>query len=111
MKTVTYYFLFLVTFLGSAFAQVPPSISIQPSLITIPAAANGTQPFTYQWRKNGVPIKDETRSTLIITDPKATGVYDCLISNSAGSVITPSVRLSNTVQESAADYTITRKQK
>lgn len=79
-------------------------------IITLTATAEGTQPFTYQWHRNGQPLPGEISAVLVITDPKATGVWHCVISNSAGSTQTPPVRVGNTTQTDAAEITITRKQ-
>ena len=99
----------LCLFVLSATAQVAPVISVAPKTVTITASADGTKPFTYQWFRNGDPLDGETKPELVITDPKATGIYFCRISNGAGEADTPTVRLSNTSQASMADYTLTRK--
>lgn len=78
--------------------------------VTLTAEAQGTQPFLYQWYRNAVKIPGQTEAKLVISDPKATGIYHCVISNSAGETKTPPVRLSNTTQADAAIITITRKQ-
>jgi hypothetical protein len=91
-------------------AQAPVHVAGDRT-ITLTATAEGTQPFAYQWHRNGAPLPGETKAVLIITDAKATGVYHCVISNSAGSTQTPPVRLGNTAQTDAAEITITRKQK
>ena len=56
-------------------------------------AALGTGPFTYQWRKNGVPINSETNSSAVTATLSLMGLssgdagsYDCVISNPCGDV-------------------------
>ncbi len=48
---------------------------------------SGTAPFTYQWKKDGVPIAAETSSTLDLTDLELgdAGGYTCEATNAAGS--------------------------
>lgn len=94
-------------------AQVPPSItfSVPPAPIVLRVTCDGTPPFTYQWYKGTVAIAGATESSLTITDPKAAGVYSVVITNAAGSIKSGTFRLSNTTSLSAADATLTRKQK
>ena len=78
-------------------STVPPTISSQPSSVSIPVgqtatfsvAASGSAPLTYQWRRNGASIAGATASSYT-TPPAATGdngaVFSVLVSNSAGSV-------------------------
>lgn len=109
MRNYSINFLVFLILAVVASAQVAPVIAVATKTVTITASADGTQPFTYQWFRNGDPLDGETKPELVITDPKATGVYFCRISNSAGEADTPTVRLSNTSQASMADYTLTRK--
>jgi hypothetical protein len=57
------------------------------STITISVTANGTQPFNYQWKRNGVAIPGETESSLVIDSATAddVGSYTVVLTNSAGS--------------------------
>jgi hypothetical protein len=50
--------------------------------------ATGTDPLSYQWFKNGMPIANETRDRLPLRKVVATdaGTYSVVISNAAGSV-------------------------
>lgn len=94
---------------GAAFGQTAPVVVAGKKTVTLTATADGTQPFTYQWYRNGAAMAGETKTALVITDPKATGIYECEVSNSAGKTRTPSVRLANTAIAAAAVITVTRK--
>lgn len=100
---------------------VPPTASISPASLTVTegdpvtftAGATGTEPFTYQWRKDAAPILGATAPTLSF--PSAAlgdkGTYDVIVSNvvsfatSPGSVLTvnpnipPSVTLAGPVPD------------
>jgi PKD repeat protein len=77
--------------------NVPPTISQQP-LDTIVAlgsntflsvTATGAPPVGYQWRLGGVPLGNATNSVLLrnnVTCFRA-GIYDVIVSNIAGSVL------------------------
>lgn len=56
--------------------------------VTISVTANGTQPFTYQWTKDGAAISGATGASYSISSVAAThaGTYRVTVSNSAGSV-------------------------
>jgi trimeric autotransporter adhesin len=58
--------------------------------ISITAAATGSSPITYQWRKSGVNISGATSATYTITGatPAHAGNYDVVITNACGSVTT-----------------------
>jgi hypothetical protein len=61
------------------FAQQPQSQTVSPGTDAVfSAAVTGTGPFTYQWRRNGVPIIGATSSTLTVSSASSvsTGVYD-----------------------------------
>jgi hypothetical protein len=57
--------------------------------IALTAEAGGRGPFTYQWRSNGVPIAEATGSTFTLSNVQSTnaGVYDVVITNATGSVV------------------------
>lgn len=94
----------------ASFGQaIAPVVVAADRTVTLTANAEGTKPFTYQWYRNGAPLAGETKSALVITDQKATGIYECEVSNSAGKTRTPSVRLANTSVADAAVTTVTRK--
>lgn len=55
---------------------------------TLSVVAEGTAPFTYRWKKDGVPLADATGADLVLTQVGMTdaGSYTVMISNAAGSV-------------------------
>jgi len=75
---------------------VPPTINSQPvpttnlvgttALFTM--AASGTQPLSYQWLANGVPIDGAVAATLAIpgVQPSQAGNYFVIVANVAGSI-------------------------
>lgn len=79
------------------FFEVAPEIAQQPAdhrvpegaSVTLSVVATGTTP-TYQWRKDGTAIAGAIEATLILNPVKRTdaGLYDCVVTNSAGSVTT-----------------------
>lgn len=78
MKTL----FFLLAGLVPAFAQTTATLSV---------TADGTQPFTYSWKKDGVTIAGATSSSLVLS-PLATtqsGLYAATVLNSAGSATAP----------------------
>lgn len=76
-------------------SAVPPTITEQPAGAEVLAgagvrfsvAASGSQPFTYQWRRNGDPIAGATEATYVLaaTTVDSAGDYSVVVSNSAGS--------------------------
>jgi len=102
-----YLFLFLLL-MGIAMAQTP-SLVVTAKSVTLSVSAVGTQPFTYQWYKNGVAIVGATNQTLVIATSRPTGTYYVIITNSVGQMKSGDVKLSNTTSTSASDITITRK--
>jgi hypothetical protein len=86
------------------FFPVPPTIATHPTpktvdqgaTVTFNVVANGTPPFNYQWRFNGVPLSDgigvrgARTNTLTLTNvqPAQTGNYSCTVGNPAGSINT-----------------------
>ena len=89
---------------------LPPTIATQPTAqmvsyggnASFSVAATGTAPFTYQWRKNGIPLMNggsvagATGSTLTVTGVSVSdlGAYDVLVSNAAATVASNSAALS-----------------
>ena len=74
---------------------VPPAIITPPSPVAAIAGTNvsftvtaeGTAPFTYQWRKNGVNISGATSSTLTLNTISTASAanYSVIVANAAGS--------------------------
>ena len=77
---------------------IAPTISIQPvdkavllgETATFSVTANGTEPLTYQWQKNGTDISGATQP-VYTTPPAAAGddgsLFQVIVSNVAGSVV------------------------
>jgi hypothetical protein len=73
----------------------PPVITVEPgdtSLLTGDVAVfkiqvSGSPPFTYQWRKNGIPTgpNSETFITPQVSMSDSGALFDCIVSNSQGS--------------------------
>ncbi len=57
--------------------------------------AGGTDPLTYQWRHNGVPLDGETNSWIAFTNLTLchAGSYDVIVSNTAGAVTSDAATL------------------
>jgi len=71
--------------------MTPPPAQVEVAAweaTTLQVTATGAGPFTYQWRKNGVPIKGATGSSYTIVQAKSkdAGVYDVVITSPAGSI-------------------------
>ena len=84
----------------------PPFIVIQPQSRTIRSwegvyfevEANGTPPFSYQWRSNGLPLQGATSATLDVpplTPPRTNYVctFDVVVSNAYGTATSAPARL------------------
>lgn len=77
--------------------EVPPQIKVHPSdtstltssSATFTAKAIGIPNPTFQWRKDGVDISGATSDVFTISNAVEgdAGIYDCVVSNSAGKVI------------------------
>lgn len=82
-------------------AVAPSNVAISPSELTVTASeslslyvsAQGTAPFTYQWKKDGVNISDATSSSYYKSNITAAdaGSYSVVVTNSAGSATSNSV--------------------
>lgn len=80
---------------GGGGGVVAPSISTHPAAQSVTAGqaasfsvtASGTEPFTYQWRKDGNNIGGATNSTYSIASTVTgdAGAYSVVVTNSAGS--------------------------
>ena len=88
---------------GTISVTTPPSITSQPSSLSVSAGTNatfavsatGSAPLSYQWRKNGTNISSATNTSYSITTVSANdaGTYSCVVSNSAGSVTSSNATL------------------
>jgi len=66
------------------------TLTVDPGkVVTIAVTAEGTMPFIYQWRKNGVDIPGATNSTYSIDAATASsaGAYTALVTNPYGSSV------------------------
>ena len=81
----------------------PPTITTQPQsqtaimgdTVTMTVAATGSDPLSYQWRKNGADIVGETQSIYAQQNVQAAdaGSYTVVVSNSAGSATSSAATL------------------
>ena len=81
-----------------------PSITMQPVSQTVlegdgavfSVRVGGIEPFSYQWRKNGVEIPGATNNVLFLSDVQtsAQGMYSVAISNDFGGTISQGALLS-----------------
>jgi len=79
-------------------AVLPPTIATQPQAavvdlggtLALSVSAGGTEPFTYQWSRDGVPLAGATSSSLNLSGVQASsaGKYTVRVTNSLGSVTT-----------------------
>jgi hypothetical protein len=75
----------------------PPVITIQPRDQTVYTGADatfsvtayGTEPMSFQWRRNGVPIPEAVGATHTLTDVQSAqaGTYSVVVSNAVGTAI------------------------
>jgi hypothetical protein len=63
--------------------------------VTLVASADGTPPFSFFWKKDGLPLAGATRARLELKEVSAkdSGVYVCIVTNAAGVQLSPPVRL------------------
>lgn len=84
-------------------STLPPSIVVHPvsqeveerGAVQFVVGVNGTGPFSYQWRRNGVVIPGATGNTLSLSNVAVSdfGDYDVVVSNGAGSATSETARL------------------
>jgi len=100
-----------------AVPPVPPTVVVQPQAVTVHAfedasftvSASGTEPFTYQWRRNGTPISGNASAAMAtlalssVTTADAAD-YDCVITNIAGTATSEAAAL--TVNKLVASVTL-----
>jgi polygalacturonase len=83
------------------FVTQPASISVSVGDdASFAAAAIGTQPISYQWNTNGVPLPGATASTLSLgsVQPVQAGNYTVIASNSIGTTVSSTAVLSVSVR-------------
>jgi hypothetical protein len=82
---------------------IAPTITTQPQSITVVAgrtatfsvAVDGTPPFSYRWRYNGtIPVGSGPTLTLPAVQVTQSGLYSCIVFNSAGSAVSVNAQLS-----------------
>jgi hypothetical protein len=75
------------TFLSITAEPVSQSVTAGSST-TLAVTASGTGPLSYQWYRNGVPISDETNSSLSFSPATSedAGSYNVVVSNTLGIV-------------------------
>jgi hypothetical protein len=82
----------------------PPAVTVQPvgqqfvnelAGLTLSAAATGTAPLGYQWRKDGAPLVGGTSAVLSLQTLREqdAGFYDVVVSNAAGSATSRSLQI------------------
>ena len=84
-------------------AVIAPTITTQPVSATVDlgqtatftVAASGTDPITYQWRRDGVSIPGATNASLVLPNVQVgnAGVYSVAVGNSAGAVVSTNATL------------------
>ncbi len=98
---------------------IAPVITVQPAprsvglngTATFTVGVTGTEPFTYQWRKDGAEIPDNvsaSTATLVLPSVSAStlGSYDVVITNSLGSVTSDAAALTiSSFTNGALNYT------
>ena len=79
-----------------AFIQHPADATVNPNAtVSFSVATTGTTPFSYKWRKRGVPITGAVNAVYMI-NPVAEadeGSYDCEVSNICGPLLSNAARL------------------
>jgi hypothetical protein len=68
--------------------EVPTNVLVgYGQTLTLPMLVSGTQPITFQWDQNGLPLAGQTNETLVISNVTfaANGVYQLFATNAYGS--------------------------
>ncbi|MDB6170353.1 MAG: hypothetical protein JWM88_3217, partial [Verrucomicrobia bacterium] len=91
-RIVSTFLAVLVAALGTTAGTARADQSVVTTLggaVSLYGGADGTEPFTYQWRKDGVAISGATSSSFLITSAQvaSAGIYTVLISNALGSTL------------------------
>lgn len=76
--------------------------------VTLTVTADGTQPFTYQWFRDGVAIPGATAADLVLPNFTAEqgGLYHATVSNEAGSTTSNKVQLTPVKAPSKSTITV-----
>ena len=82
----------IVTEGPNLFQQLQDEIVCAGSEVTICVDPNGTPPFSYQWRKNAIPIVGEPNSCITINSTESAD-YDVIVSNTCGSITSNAMTL------------------
>lgn len=93
---------------GPAFLMQPSDQSVAPGeSATFQALANGTEPLSYQWSRNGTPISGATNLTYTTpaTLPGDDAFYSVTVSNNAGMVTSRDAQLTVAVSTITVDAT------
>ena len=80
--------LVLLFCLGCATAPTAnPAVKVGKK-VTMVATAEGAQPFSYRWEKDGEPIANATGATFVIDRAQVSdsGTYTCVVSNALAQV-------------------------
>lgn len=90
----------------------PPVTTMQPQSltryrgesVTFSVAANGIQPFSYQWRRGGTNIQGATTAALTFASIRITnaGAYDVVITDAAGGNVTSSTAILTVIDPTLA---------
>ena len=91
----------------SNFVRAATGTATVGQTVTFSVTADGTTPFTYQWRKNTAVITGATTATYVISSVQLTDAanYSVVISNSAGSTTSDNASLTVTAATSAPTFT------
>lgn len=88
-----------VTIAAPVVNRAPASVSVQSgATATFEVVMGGSPPFTFKWRKDRFDIPDTNSNKLTISSvqPSDAGSYDVIVSNSAGTVVSPAAALTVT---------------
>lgn len=106
MKTLT----LLLALALSSFAHAAEAFVVagQPFTVFV-SKVDGTPPFTYQWRKDGVDLPGQTAATYTVKAATAAdaGLYSVRITNPAGSTISDNAAATIIVKPANATSAIT----
>ena len=91
----------LVTEVPLILAQPQPQGVPRGSNATFSVTAAGSAPLSYQWKKSGTSIPNATNATMTVTNVQLSSAtyYSVVVTNSLGSISSPTVVLSLPVSE------------